>query len=224
MPGPRSETGHSVIVDDREPLRAIKVLRAGDPALRIERRRLDRGDYRWNGDLLFERKSAPDFAASLIDGRLFRQTARLARAARAVALVLEGSLDGCGVPRHALLGTWTTICLVHGVPILRTVDLEETIRAMRYAADQHRRHGVVRRPVGPTSGGAEAKRRLQMHLLQGLPGVGPDRAERLLAHFGGVAGIVAASEQELTSVAGIGRRTARRIRRAVSEPPGVYAA
>jgi len=61
--------------------------------------------------------------------------------------------------------------------------------------------------------------------LQGLPGVGSERAARLLDEFGSVVAVVTASREELRSGDSIGERTADRIKWAVREqmqPYGVF--
>jgi DNA excision repair protein ERCC-4 len=57
----------------------------------------------------------------------------------------------------------------------------------------------------------------QLFILQGLPGVGPERAGRLLDTFGSVEAVISASSSELQSVYGIGKTVADRIKWAVSE-------
>jgi len=68
-----------IVVDDREKTGG-KVLAAlagrGDATVEIAR--LDVGDYHIEHRVVVERKTAADFAASLIDGRLFHQAATLA--------------------------------------------------------------------------------------------------------------------------------------------------
>jgi ERCC4-type nuclease len=62
---------------------------------------------------------------------------------------------------------------------------------------------------------------LQLYVLQGLPGIGPERAERLLTQFGGVEAVMVASRRELQSVPGIGEKTAEAIRWLLAQdPPG----
>jgi NAD-dependent DNA ligase len=60
-------------------------------------------------------------------------------------------------------------------------------------------------------------RKRQLFILQGLPGVGRERAERLLARFGSVEAAISASSDELQSVDGIGKSIAEKIKWAVSE-------
>lgn len=61
-------------------------------------------------------------------------------------------------------------------------------------------------------------RRRQLFVLQGLPGVGPERAAALLQACGSVAGVFAANEEALADVPGIGPRTAALIHRLVHAP------
>jgi ERCC4-type nuclease len=62
----------------------------------------------------------------------------------------------------------------------------------------------------------------QRRVLQALPGVGPDRAKRLLAHFGSVRACLSADAEALAEIDGIGPATARRIVQAVEDPQNHY--
>lgn len=91
---------------------------------------------------------------------------------------------------------------------------------MVYAARQARAWSTgalprrTRRPKG--------KRRAQLQMLQGLPGIGPGRAGRLLDTFGSVEAVLTASSHELIAVDGIGATTSDAIRWLVSEGPAQY--
>ena len=67
----------------------------------------------------------------------------------------------------------------------------------------------VNRPKG--------KEKIQLHILQGLPGVGSVRAQNLLEAFQSVDNVTSAKLNALKKVSGIGHRLAERIRWAVSE-------
>lgn len=60
----------SIIVDDREPESVTAALKV-QPDCHVSIQRLSLGDYQVDDRLLFERKTLPDFAASVMDGRLF---------------------------------------------------------------------------------------------------------------------------------------------------------
>ena len=212
-----------VRVDDREARSGVVAALQQQDDVQVIVQRLDIGDYEVDGRLLVERKTLPDFALSIVDGRLFQQAHRLADAAWPAAMLLEGTatdLATCHMRREALQGALITLSLIFGLPVLRSLSPEESARLMVYAGRQIRatargafpRHGY--RPKG--------KRKRQLYILQGLPGIGPARAERLLERFGNVESVLRADAAQLRDVPGIGDHIADAIRWAVSEDPGVY--
>jgi len=214
-----------VVADDRErgsPV--VDRLRASRRfSLRI--RRLPLGDYLVDNRFLFERKTLPDLAVSIASGRLFSQALRLsAPDIPRPALILEGtSVDWrrSAMHREAVQGALVTLTLFFGLPVLRARCAEETLAIMTYAAMQSRVAGnrnfyrPGRRPKG--------KAALQQRIPQTLPGVGPERAARLLWRFGRVRAVMSAGEDALREVDGIGGTVASRIVWAVREPPAQYA-
>ncbi|NOY52105.1 MAG: hypothetical protein GXP58_00620 [Deltaproteobacteria bacterium] len=89
----------SVVIDDREARSGLPEILGSLEEVEVSFRRLPLGDYVVDGLFLFERKRLPDFAASIRDGRLFQQTARLALSEKRSALILEGrgrDLAACG--------------------------------------------------------------------------------------------------------------------------------
>ncbi len=210
----------SIRVDDRESGGAVLTALRGYPEFDIRVERLAVGDYLVEERLLFERKTLPDLVASIKDGRLFAQGERLAKAVPRGALILEGTTSDLGatrMSREAIQGALVSLALFYDLPLLRASDPAETARLMLFAARQARafargtipRHG--RRPRGKT--------RLQSHILQGLPRVGPERAKRLIDHFGSVQAVIAADAEALMQVPGIGAGVAEVIRWAVRDEP-----
>ena len=186
-------------------------------------RRLAMGDYQVEKRVIVERKTLKDFAISIIDGRLFKQMIRLANSNSKAVLILEGTLSDTveiGVTRKAMQGALITVSLILGISVLRSKDPFETARLIVYIGRQiesmagggMQRHGY--RP--------KTKRKRQLFILQGLPGVGPEKAERLLAMFGSVEAAISASSSELQSVDGIGKSIADKIKLAVSEEMKPY--
>jgi len=216
-----------IVADDREKAggKVLAALAARDDAT-VEIARLKVGDYHIERRVVVERKTAADFAASLIDGRLFQQAAALAMAPECAVLVLEGSHENwrdTGVRREALQGALITLGVLYGVAILWSDDAEETARLLVYLARQAQRsaQGGLPRPGYRPKG----KRARQLFLLQGLPGVGPERAARLLERFGSVQANMTASADDLATVDGIGEKTAAKMRRIIEEPTaGFHAA
>lgn len=178
--------------------------------------RLATGDYLVNGEVLVERKTIRDLVASLVDGRLFPQVARLAHSLYRPVLLIEGPTPSSmpDVHDHSVEGALVSIAAIWRVPVVYSSDSEQSARMLRFLADQLcRRHERVlrrfdRKPKRLTS------RRL--FLLQALPGVGPALAERLLSYFGSIERIVSVDAATLAEVRGIGARKAARIRALVA--------
>ena len=189
------------------------------PGVELRRERLSCGDYVVDESVRIERKSARDFAVSLMDGRLFAQATRLAAGAPRAALLLVGTArewNELGISRAALQGALVTLMLIFDLPVFRALDAAEAARLLVYIGRQMaRRRDAGHIPVHPQRKARRLGAR-RLRLLQGLPGVGPERARRLLEHFGSVRACLNASSDDLQRVDGIGARTARAIVETVS--------
>lgn len=210
-----------VLVDDRERRCAAALALDAMPGVVCEFRRLELGDYLVDDQLLVERKTLTDLVASIKDGRLFRQAYALATRGTRSLLILEGAaaeIADCGMRREAIQGALVTVSVVWGVPVLRALDGAESARLMLYAARQLRRAAteMVFRPGHRPRG----RKRAQFRVLQGLPGIGKTRAERLLDQFGTVEAVMTADPKALRAVEGIGKDTAAGIRWAVGGTAG----
>ena len=212
-----------IVVDDREQAGGVIAALQAFPEVSVRIERLPIGDYRVDDRALLERKTVADFARSLLDGRLFHQAGRLMNQPLPAVFILEGrasDLKETGVRRVALQGAMVTLTLRFRLPILRSTDASETASLIRYAGQQldQEAQGL------PYSKGHRPKgrRRQQLRLLQSLPGIGPDRAVRLLDHFASVEKVVGATTEELECVEGIGPKTAQAIRQLLSEKPPAY--
>jgi DNA excision repair protein ERCC-4 len=214
-----------IIADDREPEDAVIRALSGIENVVVQIQRLSIGDYQVDNRVIVERKTLKDFAVSVVDGRLFKQMICLANSTFTGILILEGTAGDAaemGVTREALQGALITVSLVMGIPVLRARDAAETAKLMVYMARQLEsiaRGGVQRHGYRPKD-----KRKKQLFILQGLPGVGPERAGRLLDKFGSVEAVISAESDELQSVYGIGKNVADKIKWAVSEEMQPYGA
>lgn len=216
-----------ITADDRERHSGTVEALRGMNGIELRMARLPLGDYEVEGRILFERKTLVDLVASLKDGRLLRQACRLAAAPIPAVLILEGTardLAGSGMRREAVQGALVHIALFLGIPLLRAKSPEESARLMRYAAQQRRAVRTAALPRSSPAGRPKGRRKMQLQILQSLPGVGPERAQHLLEAFGSVEAVFCAEVEALASVPGVGTGTARAIRRAVREPLGRYAA
>ena len=207
-----------IAVDDRERPSGIVAELEKLPGVTVKIEHLALGDYCIDGAVLIERKTATDFAQSLIDGRLFGQAGRMTTSNLRPAYIIEGTSaewSGLGVSREALQGALVTLMLIFDVPVFRSTDAAESARLIFYTGSQLVR---LRDPGYAPYRQAKAKRKKsrQLRVLQSLPGVGPDRAKRLLERFGTVRACFAASTAEFMEVHGIGPKTAAAIDHLVS--------
>ncbi len=199
-----------VVIDDRERSSGVIESLATTEGISVEVRRLKLGDYDVAGRLLVERKTAFDFALSVIDGRLFRQAYRLMMSQRRTCLILEGSPSNIKMSREALQGAMITVTMIFGQPVLRSRTPAETAWLMVTAADQLSRT-EAQNPGCKIRKKFRRRRRIQSEMLQSIPGLGPDKADAILAHFGDFQEITSADLNALIQISGIGPVTATRV-------------
>lgn len=206
-----------IVIDHREQASGVPgALKLRDD-VDVSFAQLSVGDYVVDDNVVFERKTINDFATSLLDARLFRQATRLARVQmpKRTAFIIEGGFSQCSVAvsRESMQGALISLVLVFGIPVLRSTGADETARLIVYAgrqlADQDQ-GAIVWRNRKP-----KRMWNRRLHILQSLPGVGRERAIRLLEHFGTVERCLRADVAELCQVEGIGAKTAREIRQLV---------
>jgi len=182
----------------------------------IQMERLAIGDYCIDGGIVVERKTCADFATSLADGRLFPQAAALARSSHRPVVLLEGPQPPQmpDVHPHALKGAMVSLAVMWRLPVIHARDPEDSLRVLRFLAQQLARTGagILRRYDRKPKRLASRK----FYMLQGLPGVGPALAHRLLLQFGSVEHVITADRSMLMQVRGIGPKKAQRIRELVS--------
>lgn len=96
------------------------------------------------------------------------------------------------------------------LPVLHSIGPGHSLRILQYLADQSGtpQDRILRRYDRKPKRLASKR----LYLLQGLPGVGPALANRLLCHFGSVERVITADAATLTEVRGLGPKKAARIR------------
>ena len=171
---------------------------------------LDVGDVRIGDRVVVERKTVTDFVASLRDRRLWTQLPVLARVCEAPLLIVEGAdaVPAASLPPDALRGILLTIALSLRIPILRTLDVQETTEFLVRAAKQESARAAK---YGTRSEPPRSAARLSLDILGAIPGIGADRARRLLRRFGTARAALDADPKDLLSVDGIGPVLARRL-------------
>ncbi|MDQ3418940.1 MAG: helix-hairpin-helix domain-containing protein [Acidobacteriota bacterium] len=199
-------------IDPRERASRLYALAQGSDAFEVRARRLPVGDYLIAGAVLVERKTHSDFVASLLDGRLFPQATALARGPHRPLILLEGPAPERlpDVHPYALEGAMASLAVMWRLPVLQARDPEDSLRLFRFLASQaERAAATVLKRFGRKPKRIASRK---LYVLQGLPGVGPALAGRLLARFGSIERVMAADETELTETAGVGPTKAARIR------------
>ena len=205
-----------ITVDDRESASGLpEAVAALWTPTRVGR--LAVGDVEVGPRVIVERKTVHDLVVSLRDGRLFRQAYALGSAAPRPLLIVEGE-DGfaaAGVPPDSLRGLLLTLTIGYRIPLLRTGSTVETAVTIARIAEQEARRAARRGRPHPDRPSPE---RAALAILGTIPGIGDEKARRLVETFGSVRSVAQASEEELTAAAGIGRRSAGRIHEALSGP------
>lgn len=187
-------------------------------------------DVLWetNGRLIgIQRKEVGDMISSVRDNRLMRGLIDMGALDQAIFL-LEGrpqwTNDGVLLNGHV---KWTMAEHVGvmmgvqaaGVWCVTTANLQETCAMVPVLADWTSRtdHNLLTVRSGPSGDdwGRVSKRQRQEFILQGLPGVGKDRARRIIEGVGFPLGLVV-EEEALLKVDGIGKGTLKKMREALS--------
>ncbi len=205
------QTLPSIIIDDRERQSRLYPLLTERFTVKVQR--LSYGDYLINNGLVIERKTARDFLISIIDLRLFKQVANLKKHCDSALLLIEGDLLQTGgmMDHRSITGALLSVQASWQLPVIfsesaaHSCDILEIITRQR---DTFSDNLVLRGGYRPK----KIKTR-QLYILQGLPGVGPSLAKRLLEHFKSVAAVMNASTLELQHVQGLGVVKANDIRK-----------
>jgi ERCC4-type nuclease len=107
---------HRIVVDHSECHSALLAAVRRSGWFDVQTDRLATGDYLVNGEVLVERKTIRDLAASLIDGRLFPQVARLAHSRYRSLLLIEDPAPSSrpDVDPHSVEGALVSIAAFGG--------------------------------------------------------------------------------------------------------------
>ncbi|HXW98833.1 MAG TPA: ERCC4 domain-containing protein, partial [Methanomicrobiales archaeon] len=167
---------------------------------------------------LVERKTARDFADTLVDRDLFGQVRELAAAAARPVLVIEGGdiYTARDVNPAAIRGALAAIAIDLGVAIFFTKDELETAQLILTLARREEGERGERK-VHPYKSYRSQKEQ-QEYIIAAFPQVGLRNARLLLSHFGSVKAVLDADEEALKAVKGIGEKTARQIFEAARQP------
>jgi Fanconi anemia group M protein len=202
--------GVKIVIDDRETSsKVVEVLSNLGAKIRLER--LPQGDYAIGDRILVERKTAKDFADTLINRDLLGQLKAMADAVpRPVLIVESGDLfTQRDIHPNAVRGVLSAITIDLGITLLFTKDEQDTAQ-MLYVIAKREEGERGERKVHPHKVQRSMKEE-QEYVISAFPEIGLKNARLLLDHFGSVQAVVNASMEELIAVSGIGEKTAGRI-------------
>ncbi len=133
-----SAQAHRLFVDHSERHSALLEAARRSGAFDVRMVHLDTGDYLIDDEVLMERKTIGDFVASLVDGRLFPQTARLAHSRYRSVLMIEGPRPPSmpDVHPHAVEGAVVSLAAMWRLPVLHSSEPEQSLLILRMLADQ----------------------------------------------------------------------------------------
>ena len=204
-----SENKVKIVMDHRESSDFVQLLEAHGADVIVQQ--LQVGDFVCSEQLVVERKTRQDFESSIIDGRLFHQLENLLANFSRPVLVIEGEEDSGRISSEALFGAYAAVIADYGVAIFFTENEEKTAELIfhfakhaQLAKKQPLRVFAKRKSLTPSQH--------QRGIVESLPAIGPKLAKELLNHFGSVAAVMNASEEELQTVEGIGKKKAKMIK------------
>jgi DNA excision repair protein ERCC-4 len=190
-----------VIVDVHEGEGVVRALRRLD--CDVDRAALGVGDYVVASGVVVERKTVRDFHLAVVNGRFWRQIGAMRATVPRPYLLIEGRDVYAGpLARNAVRGILLAV-LEQGVPILRTSDAADSAAWLLRLAI---RSLVVRPPVDRPVYAQRPPSRCDPAeaMLAAVPGISVTLARRLIGRFGSVAGVVAATREELAAIPGMG--------------------
>ena len=200
-----------IIADEREKASNVPAL-LEDMGVRVVYDVLEAGDYLLSNKVAVERKTVPDFIASIFDGRLFKQVKALKQVYEKPILLIEGDLARVerltNRPR-AVIGALSAIAIGFEIPVLYAGDKRQTAEYIYTIASRLHRRGESRQPITPPRAGRVFDERIRVLITP--PGIGPTLAERLLKRFGSLRDVFDASITELMKVKGLSRDKAEAI-------------
>lgn len=206
-----SKKNIKIIVDNRESRSNVIRFLSGKDA-EIETQQLDVGDYVLSSRIGVERKNVDDFLNSLIDGKLFTQMKSLRAAYSRPILIVEGEglLTKRNISHNAIFGSFVSIIVDFGIPIITTQSAHETADFLHVMANREQKEGDKAVAIRGEKWSMSMPEQ-QQFIVEGLPNVSAVLAQRLLQSFGSIRAVANASEEELCNIQGIGKNIAAEI-------------
>ena len=177
---------------------------------------LEIGDFVLTSDLVVERKSAVEFVASILDGRLFNQAGKTQLNFSRSVFLIEGDVYSTrtAIAREAIDGALSFLVAINGCSVLYVKDQAASanliFRMAKQAQDGSGNNPPFRR--GKTAPGKSEA----LFMIEGTPGVGPATSIKILNHFRSARAFFTSTLEDLQGIAGLGPKRAARIHQAIN--------
>lgn len=161
--------------------------------------------------LVVERRTGSSFMTGIMEKTLFTSAIYLREHFDIPILIVEGEVnyEYSMFDPQAIRGAMTSMMIQYGLNILATRNLEETVELITMMARQEQ-IGIPEISLIPKRKAADLPD-TQRRVIEMLPQCGMVMARDLLQYFGSVKRIVNATEEELLSMRGIGKKKAAEI-------------
>ena len=172
-----------IVMDDREPEEIKNWLE--NEGVAVDKQRLEVGDYVISSDVVVERKSSTDLTTSIIDNRLFEQVIRLYDCASSPILILENFnsiFEITTMNPASIFGALVYLAWRFSLPMLPARDWRDTALILKRLAIRVQvkdEDPVLARSIPKAMTLEERK----AFILEGLVGVGPKTAMKLIDQF-----------------------------------------
>ncbi|MBN2151618.1 MAG: hypothetical protein JW839_09245 [Candidatus Lokiarchaeota archaeon] len=169
-----------ILMDHREPAEIKAWLEK--EGVSVEQCRLEAGDYSVSTDVIVERKSGSDLTSSIMDNRLFEQVNRLYESASNPILVIEnfnGIFETTDMNPASVFGALVYLAWRFSLPVIPARDWRDTaliIKRLAIRVQVKDEDPILARGVPKLMTLEERK----AYLLEGLIGVGPKTATKLI--------------------------------------------
>ena len=212
---PKEENDFPIVYADSREGNSKVIRHLTEMEIDVKVRSMAVADYQVSDEVAIERKTAKDFVDSIVDKRLFKQAKELSEEFKHPIMILEGDDLYAGfIHPNAIRGTMASIAIDFGISILPTRNAQDTAAMIKRIAI--REQNGERTPIQiRTDKKPLSLLEQQLFIVESLPNIGPVNAKNLLKHFGSVSKVFNASENELQEVEGIGKKTAKDIRKVI---------
>ncbi len=202
---------NTIYIDDRENNIIASLLKK--EGFDIIKKRILVADFVLGKDTAVERKTARDFARSIVDKRLFKQLREMKESYHNSLVVVEGEIDemyGENIHPNAIRGALLSVVFDYGVPVFFSRGLEETAEilvVLKKRLSKKKKEISIRK-----SRKAMGLYEKQLWFLEGLPNIGRTIAKNILDEFRTIKKFVNANEREMLNVKKLGKKKIKEIR------------